>query len=89
MCDGRQNGYNFFQYMSKVEFIWELVLNQEFTGFPAKILIFKFFFLMVFAIKMLLNNAYGLLNRLEFICNHFQQNLNLKIQILAGNPVNS
>ena len=26
---------------------------------------------MVFAIKMLLNNTYGLLNRLEFKCNHF------------------
>ena len=26
---------------------------------------------MVFAIKILLNNAYGLLNLLEFICNHF------------------
>ena len=26
---------------------------------------------MVFAIKMLLDNAYGLLNLLEFKCNHF------------------
>ena len=26
---------------------------------------------MVFAIKMLLNNAYGLLNLLEFLCKHF------------------
>ena len=72
MCDGRQNGYNFFQYMSKVELIWELVLNQEFTGFPAKIWIFRFFFLMVLAIKKhFKNNAYGLLNLLEFIYNHF------------------
>ena len=35
--------------LSKVEIIWEPALNQEFTGFPAKIWIFKFFFLMVFA----------------------------------------
>ena len=58
-------------YVAKVELIWEPALNQEFTGFPAKIWIFKFFFLMVFAIKMFLNNAYGLLNLLEFTCNHF------------------
>ena len=50
---------------------------------------------MVFAIKILLDNAYGLLNLFEFKCNHFRKslssrmNLNLKIQNLAGNPVNS
>ena len=57
--------------LSKVELIWRPALNQEFTGFPAKIWIFKLFFLMVFGIKMLLDNAYGLLNLLEFKCNYF------------------
>ena len=57
--------------LPKVELIWEPALNQQFTGFPAKIWIFKLFLIMVFAIKVLLNNAYGLLNLLEFICNHF------------------
>ena len=56
---------------TKVELIWEPALNQQLTGFPANIWIFKLFFLMVFAIKMLLNNSYGLLNLLEFVCNHF------------------
>ena len=51
---------------------------------------------MVFAIKMFLDNTYcGLLNHLEFKCNNFTNSLFqaeymiLKIQILAGNPVNS
>ena len=39
--------------------------------FPAKIWIFKFFFLMVFVIKMLLDNTYGLPNLFEFKSNHF------------------
>ena len=50
---------------------------------------------MVFAIKMLLDNAYKLLNLLEFLKNEIifkslsvKQNLNLNIQILAGNLVN-
>ena len=49
---------------------------------------------MVFAIKMLLDNTYGgyqtSLN-LKVIISivSFKQNMNLKIQILAGNPVNS
>ena len=57
--------------LHKVELIWKPALNQEYTGFPAKIWISKCYFLMVFAIKMLLDNAYGLLNLLEFKCNHF------------------
>ena len=32
--------------------------------------IFKFFFLIAFAIKMLLDKPYGLLNILEFKCDH-------------------
>ena len=49
---------------------------------------------MVFAIKMLLNNIYGLLRTslnsyVIILIVSFKQNLNLEIQILAGNPVNS
>ena len=40
--------------------------------FPPKFEIFKFFFLMVFAIKMLLDNTYGLPNFFEFKSNHFK-----------------
>ena len=61
--------------------------------FPTKIWIFKFFLLMVFAIKMLLDNAYGLPNLFEFkriiSIVSFKQNMNLKIQILAGNTLMS
>ena len=32
---------------------------------------------MVFAIKLLLNNVYGLLNLLEFKCNHFNNSLSI------------
>ena len=46
-------------------------LKKYFKLFPANIWIFKFFFLVVFAIKMLLDNTYALLNLLEFKCNHF------------------
>ena len=41
-----------------------------FTVFPAKIWIFKFFLLTIFAIKMLLDNTQGLLNLFEFKNNH-------------------
>ena len=41
---------------------------------------------MFFAMKMLLENAYGLLNVIILI-ESFKQNLELKIKILAGNPV--
>ena len=39
--------------MPKVEFIWEPALNQLFTGFPAKIWIFKFRFSLTDIIKMI------------------------------------
>ena len=42
---------------TKVELIWELVLNWEFTAFPAKMLILKSYFLMVSVIKLLLDNT--------------------------------
>ena len=47
-----------------------------------------FSWFLLFTIKMLLNNKNGLLNLLEFRCNilivYFKQNMNLKIQMLAG-----
>ena len=49
----------------------ELVWKYEFKLFPANIWIFKFFFLIDFAIKMLLDNTYGLLNLLYFKYDHF------------------
>ena len=55
----------------KVEFSWNLESGHEFKLFPANIWIFKLVFLMVFAIKMLLDYTYWLLNLLEFKCNHF------------------
>ena len=73
---------------------WDPEWRHDFNVFPTKIWIFKFFFLMVFAIKMLLDNIYGLPNHFEFKSNHFnslsfKQNINLKIQILAGNTLKS
>ena len=52
---------------AKVKLIWEPVLNQEFTGFPAKILIFEFIFLKVFSIKILSDNAYALYSSLNIV----------------------
>ena len=68
-----QNGMEIQQFISniKVKVFWEPALNQELAGFSANIWIFKFCFLMVFAIKMLLDNTYGSLNLFEFNCNHF------------------
>ena len=52
---------------TKGSFSWDLESGHEFKLFSSNNWIFKFFFLMVFAIKMLLdNNIYGLLNLLEF-----------------------
>ena len=50
---------------------WDPEWRHDFNEFPAKIWIFKLFFLMVFAIKMLLDNTYGLPNLFEFKSNHF------------------
>ena len=55
----------------KVVLIWEHEWRQDFNVFPAKIWIFIFFFLVVFAIKMLLDNTYGLPNLFEFKSYHF------------------
>ena len=38
---------------AKVELIWERALNQEFTGFPAKICIFKLRFCLKKTIKLI------------------------------------
>ena len=57
--------------VTKVEIIWEPACNHDFNVFPANIWIFKFFFLLVFAIKMLLDNTYGLPNPFECKSNHF------------------
>ena len=56
---------------TKGGFSWDLESGHEFKLFPANIWIFKLVFLMVFAIKMLLDYTYWLLNLLEFKCNHF------------------
>ena len=48
--------------MCKGSFSWDLFSGHKFKLFPANIWILKFFFLMVFAIKMILENIYGLLN---------------------------
>ena len=56
----------------KVEFSSDRELRNEFKLFPANICIFEWFFLIVFAIKMLLDKSYGtLLNLLEFEWDHF------------------
>ena len=79
--------------LPKVELIWKLVLNQEFTGFPARIS--KCSSLMVVAIKMLLDNAYGLLNLHEFKHNHFNSIFQAESEFKnlnsggKSNPVNS
>ena len=52
--------------------ISKLTWNLDINVFPAKIWIFKFFSLMVFAIKMLLDNTYGLPNLFEFKSKSFQ-----------------
>ena len=44
--------------------------GYEFKLFPANIWTLKFCFLIVFAIKMLLDKPYGLLNLLEIKCDH-------------------
>ena len=75
--------------VSKVELIWEPVLNQEFTGFPTK---FSYS-----AWKRLLNNFIWIQGGSVTHRHHLKafwwqkqwQKRNLKIQILAGNPVNS
>ena len=64
-------GRAFDIYATKVEFSSDLELRNEFKLFPANIWIFKFFFLLVFAIKMLLDKPYGLLNLLDFKYDHF------------------
>ena len=53
-------------FYPKVVLIWELAPRQIFKLFPANIWIFKFFFLMILAIKIILDYTYGLLNILEF-----------------------
>ena len=59
------------QSITKVVLISKPALRHDFIVFPANIWIFKFFFLMVFALKMILDNTYGLLNLLEVYWYHF------------------
>ena len=49
--------------------IWSQDMNSSY--FPPTFEFSNSFFLMVFAIKMLLDNIHGLLNQLEFKCDHF------------------
>ena len=70
---------------SKVVLIWEPEWRHDFNVFPAKFWIFKFFFLMIFAIKMLLDNIYGLLNLFEFKINHFNSLVQAKSEFKNSN----
>ena len=78
--------------ITKVVLIWELALRQIFKLFPANIWILKLFFLMVFAIKMTLDNipwvtqSPWILIKIILIAS-WSQNLDFKIQILAGNSL--
>ena len=56
---------------TKGGFSWDLEWGHNFKLFTTNIWIFKFFFLIDFAIKMLLDNTYGLLNLLYFKYDHF------------------
>ena len=69
----------------KVEFSSDLELRNEFKLFPANIWIFKFFFIIVFAMKMLLDKPYGLLNPLEIECDHFSSLLQAESQFQNSN----
>ena len=53
--------------------------------FPANIWIVKFFILIVFAIKLLLDKPYGLLNLLEFKCDHFSSPFQAESQFQNSN----
>ena len=70
---------------TKVVLIWEPEWRHDFNVFPAKFWIFKFFFLMIFAIKMLLDNIYGLLNLFEFKINHFNSLVQAKSEFKNSN----
>ena len=65
--------------------------SQKFLGhFSCQHLNFELFFSYVFCHQNVLDNTNGLLNLLEFKCNHFysliqrNHNLNFKIQMLVG-----
>ena len=79
----------FFTYKILIQilkrFSWDLETGHEFKLFPANIWIFKLFFLMVFTIKMLLVNIYGLLNLLEFQCDHFSSLFQAEYQFQISN----
>ena len=74
-----------YSMRSKVVLIWEPEWRHDFNVFPAKFWIFKFFFLMIFAIKMLLDNIYGLLNLFEFKINHFNSLVQAKSEFKNSN----
>ena len=58
-------------FSTKVKVSSESESGHKFKFFPANIWIFKLVFHIVFAIKMLLDYTSGLLNFLEFKCNHY------------------
>ena len=64
-------------------------MRHDFKSFPTNIQIQKFFFLIFFAIKILLDNTYGLLDLLEFALNHFNIIFlaESKFQMLARNDL--
>ena len=78
-------GRAFDIYATKVEFSSDLELRNEFKLFPANIWIFKFFFLIVFTITMLLDKPHGLLNLREFKCDHFSNVFQAESQFQNSN----
>ena len=58
---------------------------RQVNVFPANIWISKLFFLMVFAIKMILDNTYGLPNLFEFKINQFNTLFQAEYQFKNSN----
>ena len=59
--------------------------RHKFKLFPANIWILNFCFFIVFAIKMLLDKPYGLLNLLELKCDHFSSLFQAESQFQNSN----
>ena len=71
--------------MSKGNSISKPTWNLDINVFPAKIWNFKIIFLIVFAIKMLLDNTYGLPNLFDFKRNHFNSLFQAEYQFKNSN----
>ena len=65
----------------KAPFFWKGHGGHEFKLFPANIWILKFCYFTVFAIKMLLDKPFWLMNLLEIKYNHFRKSLSSRISI--------